>query len=65
MFLNETELHSELRRSACYKDYLNYQNVIEKYDKCVERLNFVSDVILIQFSFLFIHELNELLTDSP
>ena len=42
MFLNETELHSELRRSACYKDYLNYQNVIEKYDKCVERLNFIT-----------------------
>ena len=42
MFLSDTELHSELRRSACYKDYLNYQNVIEKYDKCVERLNFIT-----------------------
>ena len=31
----------ELKRNSCYKDYLTYKRVIDKVDKCHERVSFL------------------------
>ena len=42
MFLPVKLLNCELRRNGCFKDYLNYNKVIDKNDKCNERIRFLT-----------------------
>ena len=50
MFLPHRLFEIELRRSSCFKDFLLYKRVIDKVDKCSERIKFLekcrdSDII--------------------
>ena len=41
MFLPIKLLELELRRQLCFKDYLHYNNSIDKVDRCSQRINFL------------------------